>query len=489
MSRAPATQPARYRTSGRAVAYALAVVLPLLSATVTARVATLHSFPMALAFLSMAVVAVLGGLGPSLLAVVLSVVSRFYQILPDPRFHSMLHGEIIRSCVLLCGAFIISLLSRRRRISEQQLEIALSELTERTDALVDSLNNAKCASWTLDFEIGDTKLWYKGSYPVFGRPFSELEKLHSLGPLLHPDDQPRVKALLERMKTTWEPVGIEYRVQWPNGDIHTLEMRGHRIFGKKCLWRGVTLDITDRKLAEAALLRSEKLAAMGRVASTVAHEINNPLEAVTNLLFLADGDRIMEASTRSYLSMAQRELARLGNITRLTLGFVRTNSGATEIDTANTIEDVLSLLQHRFLSGNIAVERNLQPGVCISIAPHEYRQVATNLIANAADAVSREGAKIAVHVIAEQGKAVLLVEDNGYGVPEANLQRIFDPFFSTKKEVGTGIGLWVTKEIVEKYGGAIFVQSGELASGFRTRFRVEFPLAASVQDQEASATD
>jgi len=488
MSRALATQPARYRPSRRAVAYVLAVVLPLLSTAVTVQVAALHSFPMALGFLSMALIATLGGLGPSLLAVVLSVLSRGYQILPDPRFHAMLRAEIFRSCVLLCGALIISLLSRRRRISELRLEVALSQLHERTDALVDSLNNAKCASWTLDFDIGDTKLWYKGSYPVFGRPFSELEKLHSVGPLLHPDDQPRVKALLQHMRTTWEPVGIEYRVQWPNGEIHTLEMRGHRIPGKNCLWRGVTLDITERKLAEAAVLRSEKLAAMGRVASTVAHEINNPLEALTNLLFLANADETMEATTRSYLSLAERELARLGNITRLTLGFVRTNGKATEVEAAGSIEDVVSLLQHRFHAGNIAIERNFQPGVRISIPLHEFRQVATNLIANAADAVSGEGAKIALHIIREQGYAVLIVEDNGDGIPAHNLQRIFDPFFSTKDEIGTGIGLWVTKEIVEKNGGTISVESGDLPSGFRTRFRIEFPLAASIQDQEADAT-
>ncbi len=262
-------------------------------------------------------------------------------------------------------------------------------------------------------------------------------------------------------------------------------MRGTRIPGSRCRWRGVTLDITERKLGEAALLHSEKLAAMGRLASTVAHEINNPLEAVTNLLYLASADDTLESTTRSYVDMAERELARLGNITRLTLGFVRTTSDTVDVEIAESVEDVLSILQHRFDSSGISIERHYEPNTRISIPPHELRQIATNLIANASDAVSSPSPgpsggpspKIAIRIAKHQHTAVLTVEDNGAGIPATNLQRIFDPFFSTKKEVGTGIGLWVTKEIVEKNGGTISVESGNLPHGFHTIFRVEFPLA------------
>jgi signal transduction histidine kinase len=248
------------------------------------------------------------------------------------------------------------------------------------------------------------------------------------------------------------------------------------------VWRGVTLDITERKKTEAALLRAEKLAAMGRLASTVAHEINNPLESVTNLLYLARAGASMDEETQAYLATAENELARLSNITRLTLGFVRTSASSAETQVADVVDEVLSIFSHRFETKNVHVDCHYEPDVCITIAPHELRQIATNLIANAADAVGAGDARIGIHVAREEGKAVLLVEDNGAGIDDEHLPRIFEAFFSTKEEVGTGIGLWVTRELVEKNGGRIFAKSskvvgGGLASGVTTQFRVEFPLS------------
>jgi PAS domain S-box-containing protein len=441
----------------------------------------LYAFPIALHFLLLVLVATLGGLGPALVALLASFTARLLQahFYPHPPLRP---GEdFFRFCIFILVAVFISLVGRRRRISEARLEIALSELNERTDALIESLRSGKCATWSLDLDSDDRTRWYKGSYPIFGRPFSELEELPSLTPLLHPEDQLQMPALIAQMKTYSEPVVAELRVPWPNGELHWLEMRATRVPGKACFWRGVTLDITERKLAEAALIRSEKLAAMGRLASTVAHEINNPLEAVMNLLYLTSSDETLDPTTRSYVSMAERELARLGNITRLTLGFVRSNSETVDVDVAESVEDVLSILQHRFEASEVKIERHYQPDVRISIPPHELRQIATNLIANASDAVSGQGpaATVSIRIERHGDRAVLLVEDNGSGIAAANLQRIFDPFFSTKKEVGTGIGLWVTKEIVEKNGGHISAESGDLPSGFHTSFRVDFPLASA----------
>jgi signal transduction histidine kinase len=289
-------------------------------------------------------------------------------------------------------------------------------------------------------------------------------------------------------------VVFEHRVPWPNGELHWLEMRATRIAGAGCRWRGVTVDITERKLTEAALLRSEKLAAMGRLASTVAHEINNPLEAVTNLLYLARTDDSTEASTRDYLAAAERELSRLSNITRLTLGFVRTNGDAADTDVAEVVDDVLHLFQHRLETKNVHIEREYEPGVSVRIAPHELRQIATNLVANAADAVGLSDGRISIRIHRQDGDGtmhgVLQVEDNGSGIEADHMRRIFEPFFSTKQEVGTGIGLWVTKELVEKNGGRIVVASeanagvghpnGHMAASAnaRTKFRIELPLVS-----------
>jgi len=254
-------------------------------------------------------------------------------------------------------------------------------------------------------------------------------------------------------------------------------MRGTRLDGPGCRWRGVTLDVTERKLAEDALLRSEKLAAMGRLASTVAHEINNPLESVTNLLYLIRNEELPETA-RGYLATAERELARLGNITRLTLGFVRSNASSSSVEVAAVLDDVLSIFQHRLDTRRVLVERIYEPNVFIDIPPHELRQIATNLVANAADAVPLGSAQIAITICRNAETAVLVVQDNGPGIQATHIPRIFEPFFSTKQEVGTGIGLWVTRELVEKNGGSISVESSPGAAGFRTAFRIEFPLAA-----------
>jgi len=353
-------------------------------------------------------------------------------------------------------------------------------LQERTDDLVSSLNSSRCACWTLDMDSGQSARWYSGSYQLFGRPYSELEEMPSLISLLHPDDQDGLKDVRAKMKTDWEPVVFEHRVVWPNGEVHTLEMRANRVAGRRCVWRGVTLDITERKKTEAALLRAEKLAAMGRLASTVAHEINNPLESVTNLLFLAQASQSLDSETQIYLATAERELARLSNITRLTLGFVRTSASADETEMADVVNEVLSIFNHRFETKGVKVERQYEPDVTITIAPHELRQIVTNLIANAADAVGIEHAHIRIRIAREEDKAVLEVEDNGEGIDPIHLPRIFEAFFSTKEEVGTGIGLWVTRELVEKNGGRISASSStevSLPSGATTQFRVEFPVA------------
>jgi len=480
MSQATVSQHSRYRPSRQAVAYTLAVILPITSWYITTHVKALSGLPMSLHFLSMALIATLGGFGPALLAVFISILTRIYQVYPEPHTKALVQGELLRFAVILCGALIISFMTRRRRIFGDRLEGTLAELQDRTDTLIESLHSSKCACWTQDLETGGGIHWYGGSYPIFGRPFSDFDGLPDLTSLLHPDDQSNIAELTEHMQSSSEPIVCEFRAPWPNGELHWLEMRGTRVPGEHRVWRGVTLDITERKLAEAALLRSEKLAAMGRLASTVAHEINNPLEAVTNLLYLASADETLDTTTRSYVSMAERELARLGNITRLTLGFVRTSSETMDVEISEHVDDVLSILHHRFIAAGVNIARRYEPEVRITIPPHELRQIATNLIANASDAVTGAvtNPTVSIQIIHSGDKALLLVEDNGAGIPPANVTRIFDPFFSTKKEVGTGIGLWVTKEIVEKNGGRISVASGNLPSGFQTCFRVEFPLAS-----------
>lgn len=457
---------------------ALAVLLPFAASAFTAHYHVFDRAPYALSILAVAVVASIAGIGPSLLAAAVAVACRFvFSPLAD-RPLQFTRLEVIRTVVILSVAMVISLMTRSRRRAVYQVELAHAELQERTDALIQSLHSSKCATWTMDVSTNAGPIWYLGSYQIFGRPFVENAGIQGFLSLLHPEDSLRIGTLMRQLQQTEAPILWEFRAAWPSGEIHWFEMRATRVPRTASLWRGLTVDITDRKQAEFALLRSEKLAAMGRLASTVAHEINNPLEAVTNLLFLAQADPTLSPNTQAYLATADRELARLGEITRLTLGFVRTTSARGTIEIAPIADEVLSIFRHRLESKGAQIERNFQPGIEVEIAPHELRQILTNLISNAADAMNGTQSRIAVLIHQSPADTVqVVVEDNGSGIDPAALPRVFEPFFTTKHDIGTGIGLWVTRELVESNGGKITAESGTLPNGVRTRFTVDFPTA------------
>jgi signal transduction histidine kinase len=463
------------------LSYLLALLLPLAGSFLTQRVHALQTTPYAAHFIAAVCVAAIGGFAPAMLSLAVAVCLRNLLHIGGldaaalPRYHA------VHVAVLALGALVISVARNSRLRSQQNLQRTLTELQERNTDLITSLGNSRCACWTFDLDSGLSPRWYAGSYPIFGRPFAEIEAMPSILSLVHPDDHARFPALIEHLRSSHDPVVFEYRCPWPNGELHWLEMRATRAPHLPCAWRGVTLDITDRKQAEFALLRAEKLAAMGRLASTVAHEINNPLEAVTNLLYLASADETLDELTRSYLTAAERELSRLSNITRLTLGFVRIGGVTSAVDVATVVDEVLAIFQHRLDARGVRLLRDCPAGLLVQMPPHELRQIVTNLVANAADAVSAEDGIIAVRLQQHGGSAVLLVEDNGEGISSQDLGRIFEAFFSTKEEVGTGIGLWVSKELTEKNGGSIAVEStrdrGTLPGGVSTVFRIELPLA------------
>jgi len=460
----------------------LAVGLPILASGLTYKLTILHPVPLALDFLAISFIATFGGYLPSLIAVASALFSRECFMSFGRPAGSIDPSDLLRGMLMLVLVLILCNSLERFRKARERHEQALHVLEERTEALGESLNASKCASWTLDLESGRSARWYRGSYPIFGRPFDEIEALPSLRPLIYSEDEPRFPVLVATMRSSHQPVVFEFRTIWPNGEMHWMEMRATRVPGVGCVWRGVTVDITERKIAELTLIRQEKLAAMGRLASTVAHEINNPLEAVTNLLYLAGQDEAISELTRSYLTTAEKELARLGDITRLTLGFVRNSSVRQTLTLASVVEEVFSIFRHRYEMKGIHVLQRIDREVQISIAPHELRQILTNLMSNAADALNVEDPCVAIHIASAGEKAVLTLEDNGTGIAADALPRIFDPFFTTKADVGTGIGLWVTRELTESNQGSITAESGDLGNGMRTRFSIEFPLVFSTAE-------
>jgi PAS domain S-box-containing protein len=219
-------------------------------------------------------------------------------------------------------------------------------------------------------------------------------------------------------------------------------------------------DVTNERKTQDLLRKSEKLAAAARLSATVAHEINNPLEAVGNLIYLAKANPGASAEIVKSLSIAEQELERVAHITRQTLGFYRESNEARQVELPPLIESVLRLYSNKLSSKNIRVEQDLSQCPPMLGVPGELKQVISNLVANAVDAVSANG-KICLRLQGVEdhngGRIQLVIEDDGPGIAPEHLPRIFEPFFTTKKDIGTGLGLWVTREIIERHGGTITV--------------------------------
>jgi signal transduction histidine kinase len=242
---------------------------------------------------------------------------------------------------------------------------------------------------------------------------------------------------------------------------------------------GTVQDITARKTQEASLRESEKLAATGRLAATIAHEINNPLEAITNLIYLCKTDPDLPISAQHLLETADGELARVAHIAQQTLGFYRDTTRPVDIDLNQVLSATVELFARKLQHQRIDCRLELEPNLHIFGLQGEIRQVFSNLLVNAIDASSPGGGILfRAHrhrcPLRDCDGVSVLICDRGSGIPKLMRDRLFSPFFTTKQSFGTGLGLWVTRGIVEKQGGVIQVRSRCVApSG--TVFRLFLP--------------
>jgi len=240
-------------------------------------------------------------------------------------------------------------------------------------------------------------------------------------------------------------------------------------------------DVTERRVQQEKLLLSEKLAATGRLAATIAHEINNPLESVLNLIYLARTSHTQMTKIREYLETAEKELTRVSHIARHTLGFYRETSIPSNIDLGALIEEVLAVYESRLRASNIAVARDFAAVPQIRGLRGEFHQVFSNLISNAIDAMHSGGTLRIMLREPDRGQktgVVVSLSDTGTGIPTENLPRLFEPFFTTKPAAGTGLGLWVVRQFVESWGGTVDVQSSIDPQKHGTAFTLFVPLIA-----------
>jgi PAS domain S-box-containing protein len=246
-------------------------------------------------------------------------------------------------------------------------------------------------------------------------------------------------------------------------------------------------DSSGRQRVQDSLIQAEKIAATGRMAATIAHEINNPLEAVLNLLYLLR-PLVTTSEGKSYLGTAEIELTRVAHIAKQTLGYYREHASALRVSLNQLAEHALAVYSPRCSAYNISVERHLDSATKVTVRRGEMMQVISNLLANAITAMP-EGGKLILRVSDTETPSpgvLLAIQDNGVGIPEENLAKVFDAFFTTRT-VGTGIGLFVARQFVEGHGGTITIESSNAPETHGTRVSVFLPLQTAYEESAQSA--
>ena len=359
------------------------------------------------------------------------------------------------------------------------------EALERSKEALDLTHQAAgIGAWEWNLQTGELT-WSK-----------EISALHGFAPerfdgryatwleSVHPEDRELVNTAVTRAISEGTGYQVQYRNQRRDGSIRWMEARGQVYYGagRPLRMLGVAMDITARRQSEDALRASEKLAATGRLAASIAHEINNPLASVTNILYLLNRNLSLDNDARKFVALAESELARVTHITRQTLAFYRESTRPLPVTLAQLVDEVLALYGRNISERLLTVERNFEFTDSIYGFAGELRQVVSNLLLNAIEAVRPDGT-IRIHLyrapdlIRDEGEGVrLVIADNGPGIPRELRSHIFEPFFSTKGEKGTGLGLWVSQGIVEKHGGRIRVRSSVRPDASGTVFSVFLPM-------------
>ena len=323
--------------------------------------------------------------------------------------------------------------------------------------------------------------------------------LHDVFPIFNEDTRAVVENPVDKVRRLGTVVGLANHtfLVSKNGTEICIDDSGAPIRDSAGKMIGVVLvfrDITDRRLSEGALMRAEKLAAAGRLAASVAHEVNNPLEGLTNLVYLARRSEEVE-EIRQLLMQAESELGRIAHITRQSLGFYRETATPAHFKPAKIVREVSSFYAARAATLGVTFHVNAATDREVLGAAGELRQILSNLLANSLDACGK-GARIRI----ETHSAVdprnpsnpgvrITIADTGTGIAPEHLQSVFEPFFTTKTDTGTGLGLWVSRELVEKHGGSLRVRSRNIHPRCGTVFSIFLPQQAAMQTNDSVPTE
>jgi PAS domain S-box-containing protein len=407
---------------------------------------------------------------------------------PDPGNFSPDTEDLVATIASQAAVAIDNLrLSENLNYEIAQVDAARALQRETSERLRQALDAAQLGTWIWDRATDIIDLDERAGALFHAEPHVPITRTELRKRAVAVEDQAYASENLQQFLETGGIYSAEYRVESVDGIRTWVSASGNATFapnGTDIIGMvGTVQDITNRKIQESALRQSEKLAATGRLAATIAHEINNPLEAVTNLIYLSRTDPDVPEPVQQLLETADTELARVAQIAQQTLGFYRDTTRPVEINLTDLIHSVVDLFERKMISSRIDCTLDLEPGLCIHGLQGEMRQVFSNLVVNAIDASASVEKPCRIHVRArhrsgQRNGVSILVSDQGSGIPPEVRTRIFSPFFTTKQSIGTGLGLWVTRGFVEKQGGSIrFRSRTDTPSG--TIFRVYLPASAS----------
>jgi PAS domain S-box-containing protein len=496
------------------VRFLLGCFIAIGAMAMTSEIAPLRSFPLLLAFPTVILAAwflgMWGAVGCALTDVVLVDVfltSTQSRLGTGNVFQELRFGMFVL-ITLLMGWSVRRLAQQKAELASQELKSQLviaeaerrlaeeraragEQLRYRDDVLQVALKASGMGLWVWDLEK-DVVHRSDEVYRIVGcEPGAYGSDPDAWQLFVHPDDIPNIKATFARIRMDGSDYRMQFRVRALDGSMQWLESQGKcQVNGEGKVVRilGVLANINRRKQADEALLRAEKLAVAGRLAASVAHEINNPMEAVANMLYLISmTDSVEEARTQA--SSALEELMRIALVAQSTLKFHRETGSPKATLLSEIMDSVLTMFRGKLRSMEIAVDLKAERERQIHCMLSETQQIFANLIANAIEAMERND-RLSIRIRPSRdwrqrstpGMRVTIC-DTGGGIDRATVRRIFEPFFTTKTETGTGLGLWVVAQLLERHKGSVRVWSSQRPGASGTAFSVFLPFGDAAEDQ------
>lgn len=362
-------------------------------------------------------------------------------------------------------------ISDRRRADENRSRLA-ALVDSAEDAIISKDLNGIITSWN----SGARRLFGYEEQEIVGQSILRLIPEH----LRHEEDE-----ILRKLRSGQKIEHYETTRVSKSGETREVSItispirdgKGEVIGASK-----IARDVSDRKKVERMAVEAEKIATTGRMAAAIAHEINNPLASVLNLIYLARQNDFSMQEIQTYLATAERELERVSHIARQTLGYYRDTGSPSEVRLHELMENVLTVYQSKLLAHNITVETRYSDVRKIYVRSGEIVQVFSNLVSNAVDAMPSGGTlsiSITQTMQVERLGLQTVVTDTGHGIRREHLERVFEPFFTTKGNLGTGIGLWVARQLVERHRGQVSISSSAEKGDSGTSVTIFLPFVGS----------